>query len=305
MSDCIIAAIASNPECARAAKRAGADIVYVSALNYGRGCAQKAGCLVQGVSSAGYPKRSVIQIPGISHDAPSASEAGAHQQVEGYFSREDALGVDVWEHVFPGSEVYVESLGGLFRAAQMECASHVGPAFGVLNAETLSLVSGFGARLVWLSAELNISQVAGLCRRAKKDGNVVLGVKVAGAQELMVMEHCILMSEGECLQECSSCRRRMKCRALEDRKGYSFPVSTDALGRSHVYNSVQLDVAHDIPELMSAGIRAFCVDSTLMDEEQTAQAVGRCAKAIELASSGESLPKQPNTTSGHLHRGIR
>lgn len=285
MSSSIIAAMASNPECARAAKRAGADIVYVNALNYGRGCAQKCGCLVQGVSSAGYPKRSVIQIPAI--------------------VRERAPRIDVWEHVSPGSEVYVESLGGLFHAAQMECSIHLGPAFGTLNADTIKMAASYGAQLIWLSVELNASQIADLCRRAKRAGDVILGVKVAGAQELMVMEHCVLMSEGECLQECESCRRRAKRRVLVDRKGYSFPVATDAEGRSHVYNSVPLDVVHDIPELLSVGVRAFCVDATMMDEEQTAQAVGRVAKALELAVSGESLPKQPNTTSGHLHRGIR
>lgn len=48
------------------------------------------------------------------------------------------------------------------------------------------------------------------------------------------------------------------------------------------------------------------VDTTLMDVEQTSQAIGRVKHALKLAlEGGEAVPKMPNTTSGHLHRGIQ
>ncbi len=130
-------------------------------------------------------------------------------------------------------------------------------------------------------------------------------MKVAGAQELMVTEHCMLMSQGACAEVCPTCTRRRVPHALEDRKGYLFPVVTDALGRTHLYNSVELDNVPSVGDLLDAGVTDFMVDATLMSPEQCAQATGRLAKALEVwAADGNTLSKLPNTTTGHLHRGV-
>lgn len=294
---CIIAAFASNPECARAAKRAGADIVYVSALNYKRGCAQKAGRLCDDSQLPPYPKNTVLAIPKISHDFYNTPEERS------VASRESKVGLDVWNYVKEGADVYVDSLGALYRASKAGCSIHSGLSLNITNSDSLSYVSSFETSLIWLSEELNLSQIKYICKHSK--ANTILGVKVAGAQELMVCEHCVFMSEGPCAEQCIACKRRKCAHSLVDEKGYSFPVITDILGRSHVYNSVNLDVIHDIPQLIDAGIYAFMIDTTLMDEEQTAHAIGRSIKAIELTNFHETLPKQPNTTSGHLHRGLK
>jgi putative protease len=68
---------------------------------------------------------------------------------------------------------------------------------------------------------------------------------------------------------------------------------------------VQLDAVPALPELISAGVSSFMVDTTLMNAEQTAQAVSRAVHALEDALAGKQPPKKlPNTTSGHLFRGI-
>ena len=80
---------------------------------------------------------------------------------------------------------------------------------------------------------------------------------------------------------------------------------TDALGRSHLFNGVELDVAHTMSDLMSAGITAVMVDTTLMNVEQTTQAVARAVRARSVAhASGNNIAKTPSTTSGHLFRGV-
>lgn len=85
-----------------------------------------------------------------------------------------------------------------------------------------------------------------------------LGIVVIGRQELMVSDHCFLMAEGPCDEHCATCARRCgTSRFLEDRKGYRFPVTTDVCGRGHIYNSVPLDVAHAIGDLLRAGVRGF------------------------------------------------
>ncbi len=182
----------------------------------------------------------------------------------------------------------------------------VGPSLPVVNAHAVEVVQALGADCVWLSPELNLQQIKQLVKTARDGGSSVqFGIKVAGAQELMVTEHCMLMSQGDCRQNCPECSRRRVPHALEDRKGYMFPTVTDALGRSHVYNSVSLDNAPAIPELLDAGVTSFMLDATLMNPEETAQVTGRIAKAIGAAEGEKPLSKMPNTTSGHLFRGVK
>ena len=60
--DACVVAFATNPACARAAKKAGADVVFVAALNYRRGEACCEGRIVD-EEQAGYPGRCAIALP--------------------------------------------------------------------------------------------------------------------------------------------------------------------------------------------------------------------------------------------------
>ncbi|MBR3258749.1 MAG: hypothetical protein IKF96_07140, partial [Eggerthellaceae bacterium] len=70
-------------------------------------------------------------------------------------------------------------------------------------------------------------------------------------------------------------------------------------------NSVQLDTAHVIPDLLAAGVTAFMVDTTLMNGEEAAQAVGRAVHALDLAVRHTgTVAKVNGATTGHLFRGV-
>ena len=125
------------------------------------------------------------------------------------------------------------------------------------------------------------------------------GLFIMGAQELMITRHCVLAALGSCSQNCKSCERRQKNHYLLDRKGYEFPVITDKTGRSHIYNSVSLDLCHSIPELRDAGIDSFLVDTTLMDSKESEKAIKRATEALK-----SQVDKLPNTTTGHLFREV-
>lgn len=291
-----IAAVVTNPECARAAKRAGADALYVSALNYKRGQSTTAGCLDGDIQQAGYPKHCVIMIPSVRHDARG-------------HSREAVTGnPDVWDCAKDGGALYMEDIGALMRGSQMSDAIEIGPDLPLTNAGAIEMAAAFGAMRIWLSPELNLAQIRRLIEDAQKRlGGLApsFGLKILGAQELMVSEHCMLMSQGECAENCPVCKRRRIPYALRDRKGYQFPVVTDCMGRSHLYNSVMLDNIPAIPELLQNGVSSFMLDATLMTPEQTAQAAGRLRQALKAAVSGSPMPdKQNNATTGHLHRGV-
>ena len=237
---------------------------------------------------SGFPKHCTPALPVVDHEAIGRS-------------REHAVDVDVWRYVSAGSPVLVENLAGLQRAAEEDALPEVGPHVPVTNKLSLAAVRELGARRVWLSPELTLSQI----RELGQDSPVVLGLTVIGAQELMTTEHCLLMSQGPCDQQCSTCPRRKSPHYLKDRKGFEFPVVTDLLGRSHLYNSVQLDIVPAIPDLIAAGVTSFMVDTTLMNGEEAASAVERVVRAVKVAQlDGNTLAKMPDTTSGHLYRGV-
>ncbi len=285
---CHIVVWATNPACARAARRAGSETLYVPALNYRRGESTIAGQRIMTTEQAGYPKQAVIALPTVEHDPLPTT-------------RQASLGFDPWRYVQPGKPVLVESLGDLIRAVDLGAKVEVGPHLPVTNSLALAEVARLGASRVWLSPELTLPQIATLAQ----DTPIELGLTIVGSQELMITEHCLLMSQGPCNQDCDACARRKSPHVLRDRKNYEFPVITDALGRSHLYNGVRLDVAHALPELMRAGITYFMVDTTLMNVEETAHSVGRVVRARSVANTnGDALAKEPNTTSGHLFRGV-
>ena len=286
-----VVAVATNPACARAAKRAGAEAIYVPIVNYRRGLSATAGIAAaqDDIDQAGYPKHCIPMLPVV--DRPSLRP------------HSDGADFDVWDYVEPGKPVFVESFGELVAAAEMGALPEAGPHLPIANREALTVAGDAGARFIWLSPELTLDQIRALLCGSNKDG-MGIGITVVGRQELMVTEHCLLMSQGPCAQTCDTCPRRRTPHILKDRKGYGFPVVTDVFGRSHVYNSVPLDTTHTILELSAAGITRFMVDTTLMTPEEAAQAVGRAVRALDLAKQGKTPEKASGATTGHLFRGV-
>lgn len=285
---CRVAVTVTNPACARAAKRAGAHLIYVPALNYRRGEAVIAGQKNAAAEQAGYPKGCIPIMPVADHEAVGGA-------------REAVVDADVWKYAAEGKPLLAESLGAMERASEEGALLDVGPHVPITNQLSLAVASEFDAQRVWLSPELTLRQI----EEVAKDAPVELGVLLIGAQELMVTEHCMLMSQGPCDENCAVCPRRKSPHVLKDRKGYEFPVVTDAMGRSHLYNAVELDIASSMPELLAAGISSYMVDATLMNAEETAHAVGRAIRGLHVAQNdGNAIAKMPNTTSGHLYRGV-
>ncbi len=268
--------------------RAGAHLIYVPALNYRRGEAVIAGQKNAAAEQAGYPKGCIPIMPVADHEAVGGA-------------REAVVDADVWKYAAEGKPLLAESLGAMERASEEGALLDVGSHVPITNGLSLAVASEFGAARVWLSPELTLRQI----EEVAKDAPVELGVLLIGAQELMVTEHCMLMSQGPCDENCAECPRRKSPHVLKDRKGYEFPVVTDAMGRSHLYNAVELDIASSMPELLAAGISSYMVDATLMNAEETAHAVGRAIRALHVAQNdGNAIAKMPNTTSGHLYRGV-
>lgn len=121
----------------RAAKRSGADLVFVPALNYRRGEAVIAGQHSETAEQAGYPKQCLIALPVVEHDpVPPAREA--------------VVGFDPWRSVGADRPVFVDSLGALQQAAERGLPFDVGPHVPLTNRLSLEQAADFGATRVWL-----------------------------------------------------------------------------------------------------------------------------------------------------------
>lgn len=201
----------------------------------------------------------------------------------------------VSDDVFSSKE-FCDSLGALYSAIEQGIKPQVGPHIPVVNTNTVKWFLDMGVSKIWLSPELSLYQIKDI---TKSFPQMSFGIFIMGPQELMITKHCVLMSLGSCAHNCINCDRRLEDHFLLDRKGYEFPVISDEEGKSHIYNSVSLDLCHSIDDLIDAGIDSFLVDTTLMDKSEAQSSIKRAMTALD-----KKVEKIKNTTTGHLFREV-
>lgn len=208
----------------------------------------------------------------------------------------DAAPLDRWllEHSAVGN------LGSLHRADVDVAADWP---LNIVNAHAATAAQELGAELVWASPELSGRQLAALASASP----VPVGCVIWGRTELMVSEQCVLQASGTCARRCVSCARRSGWWRLRDQKGYEFPVTTDPSGRSHIMNSVTLDLVRALDEIVAAGVAALRVDFSDESPEGAAEVVRQIRAALDTVLAGGAPPDEPiarPATSGHFYRGL-
>jgi putative protease len=226
-------------------------------------------------------RRVVALVPRILHDAeyPAAADAAR-----------------------AAGRAVVGNLGALAELARsgVDCQAHW--SLSALNPWTVQELVELGASEVWLSPELSEQQMRSVASAA----TVPVGTGVYGRQELMVTEHCVLMAEGPCDQNCRGCQRRGRTRWLVDRKGYRFPVVTDVTGRTHVYNSVPLDLVPRLDAVLATGVTRLRLDLHTESPAEVSAMVARVRRAVSLIEAGvaEQTETLGESTAGHFFRGV-
>ncbi|MCL6610564.1 MAG: DUF3656 domain-containing protein [Peptococcaceae bacterium] len=181
------------------------------------------------------------------------------------------------------------------------------------NRHTVEYLAGLGAARVTLSPELTMEQVRELA------GKHPVEVLVQGALELMVSEHCLpgaVLGEDPAGGACRAVCRKGGYR-LRDRTGALFPVETDWHCRMHVFNSRDLCLVDDIPELALAGVDCVRIEARRETPEYVTRTVEIYRKALDGLSDGESGRPDPEEarerllalspaglTKGHFYRGV-
>lgn len=205
------------------------------------------------------------------------------------------------------SNVVAGNLGLIPALSQKGVSVEAHWSLNATNAYSVAALAEAGASFAWLSPELSGRQIASVVRNAA----IPVGIAVYGYQEVMITEHCVLMAIGDCSKRCHSCRRREEQYFLKDAKGYSFPVITDAAGRTHIYNSVPLDLTRAIPEIVQAGVDAVRLDFVHENAQHAERITAHFREMLigEFTGKAKAHASRPsclaeNSTSGQFFRGI-
>jgi putative protease len=144
-----------------------------------------------------------------------------------------------------------------------------------------------------LSVELNRGEIKEIIKKRRAQ------VLVYGKTELMVSEYCMTGSLFGNKSKDSACSRPClkSGYTLKDRKGVNFNVETDRYCRSHIYNSVPINLIPNLEDLGRLGAEHFRLDFIDESYEET-------KNILESFAEGRFEGSFENYTRGHYKRGV-
>ncbi|MEF9934194.1 DUF3656 domain-containing U32 family peptidase [Clostridium sp.] len=176
--------------------------------------------------------------------------------------------------------------------------------FNSYSLETLKCESGL------LSPELNLKQLKNITLKTSHSSMV----HVHGRQKLMVSRHCpVGSSKGAGKEDCSILCGD-KVHYMKDRMGEDFPIYTDMLCRSHIYNSKTLCTLEHMKDILSLNVEYL--EITFLDEpiNQVRNVIKAYKDAIIRGQSKDYLvgdyqravidSLNGEITKGHFYRGV-
>lgn len=163
----------------------------------------------------------------------------------------------------------------------------------ILNSESYDFYNRY-TDISALSVELNNKEMFSLAKNIKTPVQVV----VYGKYELMVSEHCVIGSTFGDKSSNSNCNFRCDKDkfVLRDRMNEEFLVTTDKYCRSHIYNTLPVNIVPFIKELRKNNINNYRVD--FIDEDYN-----QVLKVMKYIFKDEDVDLG-KTTKGHYKRGI-
>ena len=256
-----VCVLVADPQCARAARDAGAARVYAT---------------TDALSHGAWPDDVIPVLDEVRREA-------------------DGERSDPW--VAPGRPVAVGNVSHLALAGEVGARAELRGCIPVHNRACLQTLVDAGAAGVWLSPELSLDDIAQVAAGA----SVPVGFMVLGRARVMTCEHCVLQAADRCIHDCGRCGLRAQDLYLRGDAGELNPVRTDIHGRSRVYAARETDAVPQLPQLLEAGVSRLGVDATFHTAEETARAVTRVTRALAAWRAGRRMPEQlAGTTSGHL-----
>jgi putative protease len=137
---------------------------------------------------------------------------------------------------------------------------------------------------------------------------------IHGQIQIMESEHCLIGGVlGEKDENGFNCDSQCKSGKFEiiDEKGYEFPIRTDSSCRTHVFNSRELCLLEDIPQLIKAGLSRLRIDARNMDDYNVSMVTRAYRANIDAYYTGDTKHVWQGSdisefhTRGHYHRGVQ
>ena len=145
-----------------------------------------------------------------------------------------------------------------------------------------------------LSLELNKKELNKMLKKYSKGAQIF----VYGRPEVMVSEYCPIGSTfgGKCTSKNCDNQCVSSTFTLRDRMNQDFVIRTDIFCRSHIYNTVPVNLIQEIDEIKSLGVNSFRLDFVDENYEEVRQ-------VIEALNKEEAL-RLKDYTKGHFKRGV-
>jgi len=182
-------------------------------------------------------------------------------------------------------------------------------ALNVFNQHTAAEMFRLGARRIVLSVELTADEMLAVSSPWRGAG---FDVFIYGRPEGMTIEHCVLSAAFD--REPTTCRdlcvQKHPNVHLTDPTGYAFPVATDQACRNRLLHSRPVEGSEYVPQLWSAGLRAFHAVFNVPGDP-IADIVKGYRRALEALADGASEPPATvrdivgsSFTRGHFSRAV-
>ncbi|MDK2832897.1 MAG: family peptidase [Methanolobus sp.] len=178
----------------------------------------------------------------------------------------------------------------------------------VFNKHSLHALEEKGADTVTLSTEMNLGQITDIAKYGYCE------YIAHGQIQIMESEHCLIGGVlGEKDENGFNCASQCKSGSFEiiDEKGFEFPVKTDSQCRTHIFNSRELCLLDDIPQLIKAGLSRLRIDARNMDDYNVGMVTRAYRANIDAYYSGDTKHIWQGSdvsefhTRGHYHRGVQ
>ncbi len=164
-----------------------------------------------------------------------------------------------------------------------------GERLNVTNTATCKVLSDLGVKRVTLSCELNIKEI----KEITKNTDVQTEVIAYGRLPIMVMENCVIKSQGMCTKSGGFFE-------LSDRMGERFPIMCENC-KNILLNSVPIYMADKGADLLSLNVDYIRLKFTT-ENPQTTKAVINAYKRALLGKIPEGVFDK--ITRGHFYRGV-
>ncbi|MPW26323.1 hypothetical protein GC105_11035 [Alkalibaculum sp. M08DMB] len=159
--------------------------------------------------------------------------------------------------------------------------------FNAFNRFALLQLEELGFESAYLPLELNQNEINIIV----KNRNIDIGLCVHGNTELMVTEYSLLKEPG-------------KIGYLKDKLEFQFPVYTDFMNRTHIYNGKKLSLYDEIDKIEN--VSKYRIDITTEEVDEVLYTIeGYSDRLRANYKNYEGLTtKNSNITKGHYKRGV-